>query len=232
MQWVLENCHSFLSSPWAHVAITITSVLCGAIVGTEREKREKPAGLRTLALVCLGSAVFTMISFAFGTTTRDTGRVAAQIVTGIGFLGAGVILHGPIAVSGLTTAATIWATAAMGIVVGVGYLGAAIGLSFLIRAVLTGLYWWEHRYIAPPICSTVEVLIDPDHGKTQFHLRKLMEEHQVHTPVSPVAPESAERQRLRFSLKLSSRQRAEFLSEVARLPAVREMREVPGQGAS
>ncbi len=74
-----------------------------------------------------------MISFAFGPTTADTGQVAAQIVTGIGFLGAGVILHGANAVSGLTTAATIWATAAMGIVAGVELSVAAVGLSGLIR---------------------------------------------------------------------------------------------------
>src|SRR4051812_15981503 len=83
-----------IGAPWLEIVLAVVAVVCGGIVGAERERREKPAGLRTLILVCLGSAAFTMASFAFTSTTGDSGRVAAQIVTGIGFLGAGAILHG------------------------------------------------------------------------------------------------------------------------------------------
>src|SRR6185436_188737 len=128
-QWVIRDLHSLLPVPWVQIALALAAVVCGAVVGAERERREKPAGLRTLILVCLGSASFTMVSYAFVTTTGDSGRVAAQIVTGIGFLGAGAILHGSGTVRGMTTAATIWAIAATGMIVGIGYAAAGLGLS-------------------------------------------------------------------------------------------------------
>ena len=84
MEWAVmtDDLSFFLTPPYLHFVLVLTSVLCGAVVGSEREKRDKPAGLRTLTLVCLGSTIFTMASFAFVTTTGDSGRVAAQIVTG------------------------------------------------------------------------------------------------------------------------------------------------------
>lgn len=95
--------------------------LFGAMLGYEREKAEKPAGLRTLALVSIGAALFTIVSI-IGFGTADPARVAAQIVTGIGFLGAGTIIRGGDSdtVRGLTTAASIWLTAAVGMAVGSG----------------------------------------------------------------------------------------------------------------
>jgi putative Mg2+ transporter-C (MgtC) family protein len=103
------------------------AALFGSAVGYERRSADKPAGLRTLSLVALGSALFTIIS-AFGFDTADQSRVAAQIVTGVGFLGAGTILRSGVTISGLTTAATIWATAAIGMAVGSGlYIAAASG---------------------------------------------------------------------------------------------------------
>src|ERR1700677_3075324 len=120
--WLWESWQVLWPAPWVNPVLAVAAVGCGMLVGGERQRREKPAGLRTLSLVCLGSAVFTMISFAFPTTTGDSGRVAAQIVTGIGFLGAGVILHGRRMVSGVTTAAIVWVSAAVGMAVGSGYV--------------------------------------------------------------------------------------------------------------
>ena len=138
MNWLTADWITFLGPVPAHVGITLTALLCGTIIGLERQKHEKPAGLRTLILVCLGSAGFTMAGFAFTSTTGDSGRVAAQIVTGIGFLGAGVILHPRGTISGATTAATIWVTASVGMMAGAGYAGAAFGMSLLVRLVLAG----------------------------------------------------------------------------------------------
>lgn len=95
------------------------AALIGSMIGYERERAGKPAGLRTHGMVCLGSALFTVVS-VFGFGSGDPGRVAAQIVTGIGFLGAGAILHQRRSVQGLTTAASLWVTAAIGLAVGVG----------------------------------------------------------------------------------------------------------------
>ncbi len=117
------------------IEIAVRLVLAGvfgAAVGYERRSADKPAGLRTLSLVALGSALFTIIS-TFGFDTADQSRVAAQIVTGVGFLGAGTILRSGVTVSGLTTAATIWAVAAIGMAVGSGmYIASATGTVLIL----------------------------------------------------------------------------------------------------
>ncbi len=111
----------------------LLAVLLGGIIGFEREKDASPAGLRTHILVCLGSALITLTSTIF---TDDPARIAAGIVTGIGFLGAGAILHSKKFVHGLTTAASIWAVAGIGIAVGVGFYLGAIASSIIIYFVL------------------------------------------------------------------------------------------------
>ena len=92
----------------------------GAAIGIERELRQKPAGLRTNILIALGSALFTTVSVQFAMVSGTPDRVAAQIVTGIGFLGAGAILRRGASVHGMTTAATIWVNAAVGMAAGAG----------------------------------------------------------------------------------------------------------------
>jgi putative Mg2+ transporter-C (MgtC) family protein len=110
----LDDIFSLTVAEEIEIAIRLLSAgAFGAAVGYERRSADKPAGLRTLSMVAVGSALFTIIS-AFGFDTADQSRVAAQIVTGVGFLGAGTILRSGLNISGLTTAATIWATAAIG----------------------------------------------------------------------------------------------------------------------
>ena len=92
----------------------------GAAIGLEREFRRKPAGLRTNILIALGSALFTILSISLGKETGTPDRVASQIVTGIGFLGGGAILRSRTSVHGMTTAATIWVNAAIGVAAGTG----------------------------------------------------------------------------------------------------------------
>ncbi|MBO3839818.1 MAG: MgtC/SapB family protein [Candidatus Brockarchaeota archaeon] len=110
----------------------VLAIIFGAIVGLEREKAHKPAGLRTHMLVCLGSCLFTIVSKEF---SIDPARIAAGIVTGIGFIGAGAIIAEQDKIVGITTAASLWATAAIGLTIGVGdYLLAATAtlLVFLV----------------------------------------------------------------------------------------------------
>jgi putative Mg2+ transporter-C (MgtC) family protein len=95
------------------------ALLIGTIIGVEREYKNKAAGLRTLILICLGSTLFTITSESFG-ASGETARIASNIVTGIGFLGAGAIMREGLTVSGLTTASSIWVTAALGMDVGAG----------------------------------------------------------------------------------------------------------------
>src|SRR5262245_59251195 len=99
----------------------------GAAIGLEREARQKPAGLRTNILIAVGSALFTTVSVHFGGVGGTPDRIAAQIVTGVGFLGAGAILHSAVSVHGLTTAAKIWVNPAVGMAAGAGqYLMATV----------------------------------------------------------------------------------------------------------
>jgi putative Mg2+ transporter-C (MgtC) family protein len=100
----------------------LTAALLGGVIGFERELRQKTAGLRTNILIAIGSALFTLMSYelASGVQGADPGRLAAQIVTGIGFLGAGAIIRRDGGVQGLTTAATVWVNAAVGVAAGGG----------------------------------------------------------------------------------------------------------------
>ncbi len=103
----------------------VLAVVLGGAVGWERERSSKPAGLRTNILICLGAALFTDLSIRFGGlaiggAVRDPARIAAQVVTGIGFLGAGTIIQARGTVTGLTTAATLWVVAGIGMSVGGG----------------------------------------------------------------------------------------------------------------
>lgn len=104
--------------------LIIISVIIGLIIGAEREYRNKSAGLRTFILVCFGSCLFTILSIKIGVENPD--RLAANIITGIGFLGAGVIFKDDNKIGGITTATTIWATASLGMSVGSGYVYLAL----------------------------------------------------------------------------------------------------------
>jgi putative Mg2+ transporter-C (MgtC) family protein len=129
------------------VRITLAFVL-GGIVGWERQRVRRPAGLRTHMLVAAGAAAFTVASiygFAGLGTVRDPARLAAQILTGIGFIGAGVIFHDRQQTRGLTTAASIWIVAALGILAGVGLVWVAIFTTAITYFALRGL-----KRIEPP----------------------------------------------------------------------------------
>jgi len=118
----------------------ILAVVLGAAIGLERELSHKAAGLRTNVLICLGAAVFTIISRQMAAGQQDSlTRIAAQIVTGVGFLGAGAIIVDRGGVHGLTTAATIWLVASIGMACGAGFYNLAIISTILAIAVLIGM---------------------------------------------------------------------------------------------
>ena len=111
----------------------VVAMILGGIVGLEREYRAKDAGFRTHFLVAIGSALFTLISmYGFADGVKDTSRVAAQVVSGIGFLGAGIIVFQRNVIRGLTTAAGLWVTAAIGMACGVGQFYMAVLVTLLI----------------------------------------------------------------------------------------------------
>jgi putative Mg2+ transporter-C (MgtC) family protein len=137
--------------PDAFLRVLVAAAL-SAVLGVEREYHQKPAGLRTNMLIGIGSALFMMLSLGFAGPSGSTDRVAAQIVTGIGFLGAGAILRGDHSVHGLTTAATVWVNAAIGMAAGAGAFTTAAGTTGLTLFVLIALppiegffERWAHR---------------------------------------------------------------------------------------
>lgn len=111
------------------------AILIGGIIGAEREYQNKSAGFRTMMLISMGSALFTIISVGIDNTTSPD-RIASNIVTGIGFVGAGVIFKSDTGVNGITTAATIWVTAALGMGVGAGYEWISISGCILLLPIL------------------------------------------------------------------------------------------------
>ncbi len=119
----------------------VVSAILGALVGFEREMHRKPAGLRTHSLVCIGSALFTIISI--NVIGGEPSRIAAGIVTGIGFLGAGMIFKSEDRVRGLTTAAELWVLAAIGLAIGIGYYFAALVTTLVVIFILIPLKYVE-----------------------------------------------------------------------------------------
>ncbi|MFQ5702716.1 MAG: MgtC/SapB family protein [Gemmatimonadales bacterium] len=114
----------------------LLAVILGGAIGLEREIRGKAAGLRTNILICVGATLFTQLSMYLAGTSGDPSRIAAQIVTGVGFIGAGTILRDRGALTGLTSAATIWLVAAIGIAIGAGWILEAAGVTLLVLLVL------------------------------------------------------------------------------------------------
>ena len=110
------------------------ALIAGGLIGMERERRERPAGLRTHILVCLGSTLITLVSMRLS-PAGDPGRIAAQIVSGIGFLGAGTIFRSASGITGLTTAAGLWVVAGIGMAIGAGS-------TLLVLALVTTLMVW------------------------------------------------------------------------------------------
>jgi putative Mg2+ transporter-C (MgtC) family protein len=113
----------------------IVSLVIGTIIGAEREYRNKSAGLRTMILICLGSTIFTIVSIEVSHPT-EIGRIASNIVTGIGFLGAGAIMREGLTISGLTTASAIWVVSSLGMAIGAGQFQLAITATILAMIVL------------------------------------------------------------------------------------------------
>ena len=117
----------------------ILATFLGAAIGLERELSGKSAGLRTNLLICLGAAIFTIISRRMFVGDGSTSRIAAQIVTGVGFLGAGALIQDRRGVHGLTTAATIWLVASIGMACGAGFKDLAVVSTLITIIVLAGL---------------------------------------------------------------------------------------------
>ena len=155
---------------WTVAIRVLSALLLGFAIGLEREMTNKYAGLRTNILVCLGACIFTIISIygfpevtvisgqEFG--TRDTARVAAQVVTGIGFIGGGTVLRHGATVFGLTTAATLWVSAAIGMACGAGMYSVAIIATILSILVLISVRFFEKNVLVSSTKNTKRLKVN------------------------------------------------------------------------
>ncbi len=131
------------------ISAILLAICCGAAIGLERQLKRKPAGLRTNILICLGAAVFTIISARMAGDKDSITRIAAQIVTGVGFLGAGAVIQDRGGIHGLTTAATIWLVSSVGMACGAKLYTLAVISTLIAVIVLVGLRSLE-KHLGPP----------------------------------------------------------------------------------
>ena len=207
------------------VRVMLAAALGGAL-GLERELSDQPAGLRTHILVSLGAALFTLVgafgfTFAGGAAIRvDPTRIAAQVVTGIGFLGAGAILQQGLSVRGLTTAAALWVTAAIGTAVGLGYYSAAILTLAATLAALLGLKPLERTILYRVSGIRRKLIVETDPRFRLADLRQSLEDFGAAVRSISVA-EGTEGDQYVISVRLPARQSPERVIEAAlRVPGV------------
>ncbi|MGH2996443.1 MAG: MgtC/SapB family protein [Gaiellaceae bacterium] len=204
------------------VRVALAGALGGAI-GLERELRERGAGLRTHMLVAVGSALFTIVSaygwrdFHFSTASGvvfDPTRIAAQIVTGIGFLGAGAIIRQGLSVRGLTTAATLWAVAAIGLAAGSGYYSAAVITTIVVLVALWPLRIAAQNLLARFHPAHGQLIVELRAGETGVPLLEVLEEAGAHPTQLEFEEEGGRR---RVAVELELRPGASSAALVARL---------------
>jgi putative Mg2+ transporter-C (MgtC) family protein len=211
----------------------VLAAVLGGAVGLERELREREAGLRTHLLVAVGSALFTIVS-AYGfhsflssgasVVRADPTRIAAQIVTGIGFLGAGAIIRQGLSVRGLTTAATLWVVAAIGLAVGAGYYSGA-----LITTAVVLFSLWPLRIVAYRILGRVRpeggrLLVELPLGQSPGAVVDEIERRGLRIESMDVGQEG-ERRRLALDVEVPRHvQPAHVVAGIADLPDVAEVR--------
>lgn len=187
----------FMKHPWSDLSFIqmfaffspkiVIALICGGLIGLERELKHKAAGMKTNMLIAAGSALYTALSLHLSQMYRpdtgysgDPGRVAAQIVSGIGFLGGGAIIQARGTIVGLTTAATIWVVAAIGICAGVGYYSMAFSATFLVLGVLMGITWLEQKVIGRVSHYGCEILVYDPEGKIRHIITGALDKNELH----------------------------------------------------
>jgi len=218
--------HQVLPPALAATVLVLVSVICGLVIGQEREAKDKPAGLRTVTLICVGSTIFTLGSLLIRGPTGDPGRIAAQIVTGIGFLGAGAIIRDRGTIVGLTTGATIWATAAIGLLIGAGYAAGGIALTLVVLGTLQGAHSIETWVQGPCRWVWFTVRYRANGGKTHLRVFQVLDEYRVPDADWSVKREG-EHEVLRIRCCVAHRNHRAFLLELGELNEVEDIDPAP-----
>jgi len=183
---------SFASNSWSLLQLlqfigprVLFAILCGGLIGLERELKNKPAGIKTNVLICLGSMLYSTVSMLIASAYSESGhlgdpsRIAAQIVSGIGFLGGGTIIQSRGTILGLTTAATIWVVAAIGIAIGIGHADIAVISSICVIVVLVSTSIFEDRILGRSLSFACEVVVDDPQGKVRLAINQALADNEL-----------------------------------------------------
>jgi putative Mg2+ transporter-C (MgtC) family protein len=201
------------------VSRLVVAAALGGVIGLEREISRKPAGLRTQLFICMGAAFFTILSNDLaGTLGGDHTRIAAQIIPGIGFIGAGSILHSRGSVTGLTTAATLFVVASIGMAAGGGLYGPAVFATLLALLSLKILGWLETRFSLKPLVLFYEAV-----GRDMEELLNtvnsvLADEHQVMQRVQVSRVDHSAR--VQFTIDASRKEHQAVLQRLRQSPVL------------
>ena len=204
---------------------TILALLCGGVIGIERGRKKRPAGFRTYMLVCLGATLVMMtndyICKLYG--SGDVARMGAQVVNGIGFLGAGTIITtGHNRVKGLTTAAGLWAAACIGLAIGSGYYEGAVIGTFMIVVIMVVLHSFDRRLLAST--RVVMIYIEVKQMEVIRHLNAFTKEHQIIIDdVEMETPDAVQKNKIAvvFTLRLPTKSNhTELVEQISALEGV------------
>ena len=217
----MGDIHQFVPQPWSCFLIMASAFFCGGLVGFERGRAQKPAGVRTLILICLGSAVFTQISFLVA-QGGDRTRIASMIVSGIGFLGAGAIMQDRGYIIGVTTGASIWAIAAVGLVLGSGYVVMGFSVTLVIFLVLRLEKLLDSMVMGSCRWKTLRLEYH-SLGKTRLSIQAILDEHAHEGPVTFQArPDGTEQANISYCS--SHRHHRTYLTDLMALPQIVDAR--------
>jgi putative Mg2+ transporter-C (MgtC) family protein len=204
------------------------AILCGALIGFERERKGKPAGLRTNTLICLGATLYMLASEfllqKLGAPNTDPTRIAAQIVTGIGFLGAGTIIQSRGEVIGLTSAATIWVVAAIGLLIGAGFPLLGTLCTALVLLTLIGFEKIEPRILGKCHFIPCEITFTDDGGRTRAELARVLADHNLDIGSYPVEAVPPNLSRLTFQYCDRHPSHSRYLNDLWSAPGVLDIR--------
>ncbi len=203
------------------------AVLCGAIIGIERERLGKPAGFRTMTLICLGSALYMLVGEFMqqktGMSSIDPTRIAAQVVTGIGFIGAGAIIQSRGTITGLTTAATIWVVAGIGLMIGAGFPWLGIFCCALVLYTLVILAKIEPKLLGKCHFVTSHVLFVHTGGHVRGEIAATFSDHDLDISQFDVVTvdHNTSRMKVKYCDKHPSHHR--FLAQLWRISGIIEI---------
>ncbi len=224
---MVESSQLFLSVLPTFLVRTAFSILCGGIIGLERERLGKPAGFRTNTLICLGSCLYMLASEfivqRLGLTSVDMTRIASQVVTGIGFLGAGTIIQSRGTITGLTSAATIWVVAAIGIFIGVGFAWIGLLCALLVLITLVVLARIEPKLLGKCHFVQCDVVFSDNGGRTRAEIVAALSELDVNLRGIETTRVDATTSRMRLSICDRHPAHSRFLSELWRVPGIIEV---------